>query len=444
VNLLQSLRGQPQSESRSWLNDPSAFFFQGQQYQLGLNQTLNSSIEKVDSSFEGYVQGALKRNGIVFTCIAVRMLVFSEARFQFRRYENGRPQDLFGGRQLSLLERPWSGGTTGDLLSRMELHASLAGNAFVARRDGRLKMLRPDWTTIVRGSDDADAESIDADLVGYIYKPGGPSSQSKPVFLPADEVAHYAPYPDPEVEYRGMSWLTPVLREVMADGAFADHQLKFFENGATPNMVVKVDPTVKLEAFKEFREDFLNQHQGLMNAYKTLFLGGGADASVVGANFDQMDFRQVRGSGETRIAAASGVGAIIGQFSEGMQGSSLNAGNYATARRRFADMTIRPLWRNAAASLETILDVPSGAHLWYDDRDIPALREDADQAANIQSKHVTQIVALVRDGFTPESAVTAVQAGDMNLLVHSGNLSVQLQPSDPANQTDLSEGVADD
>ena len=44
-----------------------------------------------------------------------------------------------------------------------------------------------------------------------------------------------------------------------------------------------------------------------VNAYKTLFLAGGADVKVVGADLKQVDFKQVQGAGETRIAAAAGV-----------------------------------------------------------------------------------------------------------------------------------------
>jgi hypothetical protein len=52
--------------------------------------------EKIEANFRGYVDGAYKANGIVFACIAARQLLFSEARFQFRRLRFGRPGDLFG------------------------------------------------------------------------------------------------------------------------------------------------------------------------------------------------------------------------------------------------------------------------------------------------------------------------------------------------------------
>src|SRR5205823_12554188 len=47
-----------------------------------------------------------------------------------------------------------------------------------------------------------------------------------------DEVAHWAPIPDPENAGIGMSWLTPVIRELQADWAATEHKLRFFVNGA--------------------------------------------------------------------------------------------------------------------------------------------------------------------------------------------------------------------
>jgi hypothetical protein len=104
----------------------------GQLNYLGLNYgltggTLSGNEERIDGTFPGYVQGAYKRNGIVFACMAARMLMFSEARFKFRQQRAGRPGDLFGTPALGILEVPWTNGTTGGLLSRMIQDVDLAG-----------------------------------------------------------------------------------------------------------------------------------------------------------------------------------------------------------------------------------------------------------------------------------------------------------------------------
>jgi hypothetical protein len=166
--------------------------------------------------------------------------------------------------------------------------------------------------------------------------------------------------------------------------------------------------------------------------HNTLYTAGGADVTVIGSDFKQMDFKATQGAGETRIAAAAGVGAILANLSEGMQGSSLNAGNYQAAKRRFADGTMRPLWRNAAASLAVLLKPPPGGgqvRLTYDDRDIAFLREDQRDVAEIQAKEAQTMRTLTDAGWTPESVKAAIQNdGDWSQLVHSGLFSVQLQP----------------
>jgi hypothetical protein len=157
---------------------------------------------------------------------------------------------------------------------------------------------------------------------------------------------------------------------------------------------------------------------------------------VVGTNLRDLDLKSVQGAGETRICAAARVPPIIAGFSEGLESATYS--NYASARRAFADLTMRPLWRGVAGALGSIVDVPPDAELWFDDRDIPFLQEDLKDAAEIQQMEAATIAQYVREGFTPESAIAAVQNHDNSLLVHTGLVSVQLQT--PGGQLTLPNG----
>lgn len=396
-----------------------------------------ADLDELSNNFESHITHAYKASGPVFACILARLGVFSEARFQFQKVVDGRPTDLFTTPALGLLERPWKNGTTGELLARMEQDVSLAGNFFattVTDQDGsrRIRRLRPDWVTIVTGSTSGNIHAIDAGPIGYIYKPNGASADA--VLLTTSEVAHWSPIPDPDAQWRGMSWITPVLREIRGDIAASDHKLKYFKNGATGGIAVSYESTVSPEAVARFAAMFDQKHSGTDNAYKTYHFGGGADVTTLGANLQQLDFKVTQGAGETRIAAASGVGAIIAQLSEGLAGSSLNAGNFSAAKRRFADVTMRPNWRSAAAALESIVPPPTGARLWYDTRDIAFLQEDQKDAAAIQTQQATTIRQLIDAGFTPDAAVQAATTGDLRSLAgaHSGLYSVQLQSQSSA------------
>lgn len=407
------------------------FSFDGTMYPL-----LRTSMGRLDEEqLAQTTTAAYRMNGPVFALVVARLQVFSQVRFQWTRFEGGQPSDLFGTPGLRLLEKPWRAGTTADLLARMEVDVSLAGTSYVRkiarrRQPPRLRRLRPEWVIVVLGSEeDADnpAEAADVELLGFAYKP--PSSPM--VLLGPDEVALYAPLPDPDRVFLGMSWVTPVLRDVQADGAMTEHKRMFMANAATPNLVIKFDPAVTIEQVKEFKELFEADHAGVWNAYKTLYLGGGADPVTVGKDFQQLEFGATQGKGESRLAAAAGVPPSWVGFSEGLQGSALNAGNFNSQRRRFADGNMTHLWINVAASLEPLVTPDpqaQGASLWFDTSAVPFMREDAADIAEIQAREAQVISALVKEGFEPGSVVDAVRNRDWRRLQHSGLLSVQLQP----------------
>lgn len=422
-----------------WINDyliPAGgqFGYGGNTYPFGLNQTMTGvKVGEVSSTLPGYTQ-ALRGSPPAFAAQMVRALVLSQARFTFRNPPSSfTPRKTFGNRDLSVLEKPWPNGTTGELLARMEWCAGLAGNAYVTNwQPGRLRVLRPDWVGILHGSRLEPEEpgfALDGELIGYVYQNGGfNGANPNPVRnLRVEEVAHWSPLPDPLSAARGMSWITPAIRDIQGDKGYTEHKLKYLENGATPNMVVKGLPAATKQQFDAIVDMLEERHTGVRNAYRTLYLTGGADVTVVGADLKQMDFKSVQGSGETRIAFLSRVPAPILGISEGLAGSSLNAGNFGMARRIFADSWVYPTLQDVARSLAPLVNVPSDAELWFDVADMPLLREDAKDAAEIESIKASTIGGLIKDGFVPETAVAAVMGQNLSLLKHSGLVSVQMQ-----------------
>lgn len=451
MNLLDKMFGRGERDISTvddYIELYNTFYHNGLAYMTGggsgtqLQQTLvgGQKTQAPDPSFQGMVRGCYAASGPVFACELVRMSVFSAIFFSWQKMRAGAPTDLVANDpQLRILQRPWVGGTTQDLLVQMILDADLAGNAYVARDGNELVRLRPDWVEIVlepRRFQNAGGILLDQNgnpmgdpqlgwrIFGYIYTEGGINSGNDPVFLFANEVAHFAPIPDPLANFRGMSWLTPVIREITADHAMTRHQRKFFDNGATVNMVVKYQPGTKLDDIKAFREIMDERHEGTENAYKTMHLAPGADPTPVGANMRQVDFTSVRGAGETRIAAAANVPPIIAGFTEGLESATYS--NYSQARRRFADATMHPLWQNVCGSLEILFSRFDDERLWYDASKVPFLREDAQDAAAISKVEADTINTLITAGYTPESVIAAIKAQDWDLLQHTGLVSVQL------------------
>lgn len=406
-------------------------YYGGIDYAPGLTGTWgHQAAERIPNDFEGYARNAYGENGIIFGLMGLRMSVFSAIRFSWQRIDATRPSELFGSRTLQLLETPWPGGTTQDLLARTIQDADLAGNAYWTVQGGQMVRLRPDWVQIAMAPRMVRGAQVGWELIGYAYWEGGIGA-SDPVAFTTDEVAHFAPSPDPQATYRGMSWLTPVLREISNDKAMVLHQQKYFENAAVPSLSVSLDKDIRHEAFLKFKDAMDANHRGIHNAYRTLFLGGGADVKVIGSDLQQLDFKRVQGAGESRLAAAAGVPPMLAGLAEGMRNT--NFAMYAAARRRFADGTMHPLWENVAGTFAQLIPGPppgAPARLWFDPRQVPFLREDRKDAAEIQRTQAAVIRSLIEAGYDPDSVVRAVNAENMALLIgkHSGLTSVQLQP----------------
>jgi hypothetical protein len=84
TSLLRRMTGEP--EQRFTFNDLlTQLNFNGLNYPLMTGGAPYGKTEDIESSFTGYVNGAYKSNGVVFACMLARMMLFSEARFQFRQ-----------------------------------------------------------------------------------------------------------------------------------------------------------------------------------------------------------------------------------------------------------------------------------------------------------------------------------------------------------------------
>jgi phage portal protein BeeE len=363
-------------------------------------------------------------SSVVFAVEQRRINLFRQTRFAWKRYGAGpRPMaaDLFTSSALAPLDNP------GKLLARMLLDADLYGNAFAVRDGDVVRLLRPQWCTIVLGSQRQPTEpdvAWDAVPIGLIYAPSGRPDQAETWAW--DEVAHFAPAEDPDARWRGMSWMASVLMETANTEAYNQFLSKFWQNGATPNSVVTFPADVQRETVEAFRDLFMQRHQGVDRAFRTAFLGGGADLRVIGSNLGDLAAKDISADQFARICAAGGVPPVIVTIVPGLESASTYA-NYTTAHRAFADLTIRPLWIEAVRALSKIVPAPAGAELWYDVSGVSALQADALDDAQVMAQQAMTMRTLVDGGFVPESVIAAVTTGDMSRLVHSGLLSVQTQ-----------------
>lgn len=404
-----------------YLNLITNFSFQG------INYVVPSGTVREMTAQQG------KQNPIVFACMALRAAVFAEIRLQFQSFASGRPSKLFGTPALQLVEKPWPTGTCREFLSRMEWDVSLAGNSYWVRDLNNLVRLDPFKTHILTGDVLGDTNRpYGTTLLGYAVSDA--SNQDVQVFLP-DEVIHHKPIPDPDHPFRGQSWLSTIVTEISSDIDMTTYKKSFLNNGATPNIVVTMPMGASKEDMEKFRDKMEAFHTSPTNAFKTLYVGNGADVKAIGANFADMSFAAVQSQGETRIAAAAGCPPALLGIAEGLKGSTLNSGNFVNVARAFADRAMRPLWGAGCGAMETLVPPPNGARLWYSEREVPFLQQDETDASSIRMNDSSTMLNLVNSGYEPDSVMQAVTSGDFTLLTHTGLFSVQLQPpgtGDPA------------
>lgn len=409
--------------------------FAGSRYLLGSSSTYGPQ-EQVRVDGEG---AAYCTNGVVNAVVGRRIDLFSQARFCWKNFSAGpkaMAADIFTTADLAPLD------DCVDLLTWMEFDVATAGNSFVVRDGNVLRRLPPQWVAIAVTSasyPEHPESAWDAEVAGYLYQP----PQGEPEVFTSEQVCHYAPKPDPDARFRGMSYLRPVLRQAANQNAYAGFQSQYWENAATPNMVIKFPPEVQRQTIEVFRDLFNEKHQGADKAFRTAFLGGGADPQVVGSNLKELAAEAVTAYDFATICASAGVPPVVVTIVPGLESASTYA-NYQTAMRAFADLTIRPLWYRAAVKLRPLMTpAPRGAELWYDVSGVAALQADAQDDAAVLATNAQTIRALADGGWEKNSVVDAVTTGDLTRLKDTGLISVQLLPADQSALPPASKSAAE-
>jgi phage portal protein BeeE len=370
--------------------------------------------EAIPPQLAVWAQAAYASNSPVFSAVLVRMSLLSEATFVLQAKDD---KHLFGNTSLKILEEPWPDGSSGELLGRMEQDVSLQGNAFVWRDGDRLVRLRPDWTTIVSELVQPAGGGAYRNKIGiWVEPPRSVTDHGKGEFYPIAEVVHWVPIPDPQADFRGMSWMTPAYREIAGDDGLTKYKIRYLENAASPNMLIRYTQKLAPGTVDRLRERMTARYEGAGNAFKTLILDQGADATVIGNSLSQMDFSNVTADGEQRILADSGVpGVLIGL--EPLRGAGRG---YQESLIKFANLWGRPQWRSVCKALEKFVDDPTvqggGSRLWFDTGDIAALQDGELQRGQAALVRAQALLTLSQAGYDRDSAVTAVESGDFSLL----------------------------
>lgn len=413
----------------------------------------HSNYESNPTSYDYYAEQIYKGSSVVYAVAQARAKLFSEINFKWRPVDEPATQfNLFGTKELSLLEEPWPGGTTKELLKRAIQDVDIHGNSYwykeIGPRGTRLRRLRPDWVEVVLTAS-AD-QAVDADIYGYVYHPGGKASDAEPLIIDdLSRIIHWAPEPDPSTLYLGMSWLTTIVKEVCIEQQANTHLYNFFKKGAQLGIAVMVKEDLTEAEMIKNAKIFKAMHAGAQNAYEPLFLGPGSDLKTIQADLSSLDLKTIRGHVESHIAAAGGVPSVVVGLAEGQNSSALTQGNFQVAAEGFVDRTMRDMWSSFCGAAQRVLEKPTSrrgnvvpAKLWYSDADVSVLNKDRQKDAEILATHAKTVASLLTNGVTMDSAKKYVTSGNINDLEWSGYLSVQLwEPGVDPNAVDTSAPV---
>lgn len=427
ARLIDRLRPAPTEERMSLAQLADVFAYGGHHYLLGGGSaTTQTSYGPAETAHPVSSKHAVLSNGMVYGLVRRRIEMFSQATLTFKQLGTG-PKPMAADTTTTPALAPVV--NPRQMLARMELDVAVAGNSYWALSRGRLWRLPPEDVSIVLGSqsDSDDPEDAwDAEIIGYVYQPSGSPSRAE-VFFP-DEVCHYRPEEDPDARFRGMSWLRPALEDVASVNGARRYLTKFFENNATVNLAWVFPPEVQLATVTAFRDAFSAKHEGVDRAFRTAFVGGGADPKMIGSSLKDLDSEHIRQAIYNDLCMAAGIPPMA---------AGIQTGTYVNTKesnRAFADVKGRYLWLCLVDALRPVLAAPAGTELWYDVSGVSALQSDALDDAQIQSLQADTMAKLWSNGAEPASVIEAVTTGDMSSVTHSGLVSVQLLPPGQAEQ----------
>lgn len=226
-------------------------------------------------------------------------------------------------------------------------------------------------------------------LSGYVYT--APDGEKVP--LDADQVIPVRA-PNPEDVYGGLSAVTPMMTDLDTARLSAAWNRNFFLNDASPGGVVLFEEELSDEQFRDFRERWRQQHQGVNNAGRVAMLENGAKWQDRAFSLRDMQFKEMRELSAEMVRRGFG-------YPKHLLGDA-DIGNRATAEAQnamFGQWYVTPRldrWKGALNHFYLPMFGPAskGVELDYDD----PVPEDADAANAARDSKVAAVVALINAG----------------------------------------------
>lgn len=144
-------------------------------------------------------------------------------------------------------------------------------------------------------------------------------------------------YPNPGNPFLGSGTVDGIAQWIDNDNASSSFLTQFFRNGAQLGVIFETDMAGE-EQLQELRDSFNEQHSGVDNFWKGLFLPKGVKKPSTGEKFNDIGFAEVSNANRDKILAGFRVSKTILGAAE----SETNRATAETADFVFAKRTIKP------------------------------------------------------------------------------------------------------
>lgn len=156
-------------------------------------------------------------------------------------------------------------------------------------------------------------------------------------FFYAPEAIAHVKYPDPSNPYQGLGSVAGIAEWIDNDNNQTEFMRQFFHNGATIGLTFETEMSSE-EQLHELRDSFNEQHSGVKNAYKAMFLPKGVKKPTNDVQFKELGVPALSEMNRDMILAGFRVSKTILGTAE----SDTNRATAETADYVFSKRTIKP------------------------------------------------------------------------------------------------------
>lgn len=318
-------------------------------------------------TFENYVTHGYRKNELIFACIEAHQL--TAASVSYRVYDRRSGEELPDHPLRRLLERPNPFMSEYEFLWLVTGFLKLAGKAYFEKvydhHSGELVALwpmRPDFVEIMPD----DKRFIGA----YRYTVPGVAQ----IDMPPEQVLAIRNM-DPLDPYRSFAPVQVAARVGDVDNHITDYIKLFFERGAMPSGILKIDKVLTDAEVAGLRRRWAERYGGFNRWFEPAVLDQQADYQRIELSFAEMQFEVLDDRDEARICAVLRVPPIIAGARIGLKFGTYS--NYEEARRMWWQDVLKPQYEMISNALTRDLARVYGdeVEIRADLSGVPALQE---------------------------------------------------------------------